>query len=781
MHIMIVMFLRADLADDINHSIRLLSLKPKLFLLLFQGKLGVFVLETKAISVTESFKERMRRLLRCGFSPLVLFFLLTAVNCFSEIRYRQHRIIELKAAEQHESSSAATAAIPSDTIVTSNQPEETIFEKGKMSPKQQPKTLISDHPMLSLDPSQGYNVVLTHSTADFDSLASAVGLAKLWSTEAVHSPSDVKPFDSASHVPTYVVLPRGAHPSVQRFLSLHKHLFPIRSLKSLPSPAGRLNRLALVDAQRKERLIPAEGLLEHAKRITVVDHHVDQDSDIAADDYVVDKVGSVTTLIAERLQQQQVSLTEAEATLLALGIHADTGNLCFDNTTPRDAYALAWCLSQGASQTAIAEHVNSPLSPEQQSVLTRALLHVNTTVVNGVTISTVLLQADAFIQGLAAVTQDALELSSSDIFLMGLVYGSSKRKDDFSVSVQALLPSLLPLHKDVSETEQFLRDAFRERDLDQSGDLDATEISRALNQAGVVTTPSQIQGLVRAMDTDGDGQVDCQEFVDFVMAQQQKQQQQTKKNHMIVIGRVKASANLKDVKLNHLLEPFGGGGHPKAASATLRVSEETQAAGILQSLVDQLVEHALPEQATVADFMMSPVLSVTPDMTEVQVERLFTRLDVRALPVINPTDNTVIGLVTYKEVAAAKQRLWNKEQKRLQQEQQALEKGAPLPVTDEKHLHTTVKAWMKQHFQTVAASATMQDVELILMENDIGCIPVVETGTQTLVGMVTRTDLLRHHRYYPSLPYHNKGMADSIAARKPMIELRKRLKQFDIE
>ena len=49
-------------------------------------------------------------------------------------------------------------------------------------------------------------------------------------------------------------------------------------------------------------------------------------------------------------------------------------------------------------------------------------------------------------------------------------------------------------------------------------------------------------------------------------------------------------------------------------------------------------------------------------MTEKQVEDLFTRYDVRALPVIDD-NNDVVGLVTYKEVAAANQRLWNKEQK----------------------------------------------------------------------------------------------------------------------
>lgn len=153
-------------------------------------------------------------------------------------------------------------------------------------------------------------------------------------------------------------------------------------------------------------------------------------------------------------------------------------------------------------------------------------------------------------------------------------------------------------------------------------------------------------------------------------------------------------------------------------------------------------------------------------MTEKQVEDLFVRYDVRALPVVDD-NNDVIGLVTYKEVAAAKQRLWNKEQKRLRQEAKATEsnKGKKKVEGNEKYndrkLGSALKGWMKQHVQTVEASLTMAEVEAILLENDVGCIPVVQDGTNQLVGMVTRTDLLRQHRYYPSLHYHNPGFSDS--------------------
>jgi tRNA nucleotidyltransferase (CCA-adding enzyme) len=135
-----------------------------------------------------------------------------------------------------------------------------------------------------------FNVVLTHCTADFDSLASACGLAKLWSTP--RGQGSLKDYDdedntsSDNHystprefIPTYVVLPRGAHPGVSKFLSLHKHLFPIRALRNLPDLEG-LERLGLVDAQRLERIGPASPLVSKAKHITVVDHHVDGETDI---------------------------------------------------------------------------------------------------------------------------------------------------------------------------------------------------------------------------------------------------------------------------------------------------------------------------------------------------------------------------------------------------------------------------------------------------------------------------------------------------------------------
>lgn len=143
------------------------------------------------------------------------------------------------------SKSSTTTAPDKDVDSSSSEPKESNLEmktstqtkkgQGQQSDmkKRVTKFLKDEIPKPVI--SGGFNVVLTHCTADFDSLASAVGLAKLWAHDHPAAAKDASTsFQSSTNLPTFVVLPRGAHPDVQKFLSLHKHLFPIRSLRSLP-------------------------------------------------------------------------------------------------------------------------------------------------------------------------------------------------------------------------------------------------------------------------------------------------------------------------------------------------------------------------------------------------------------------------------------------------------------------------------------------------------------------------------------------------------------------
>ena len=92
------------------------------------------------------------------------------------------------------------------------------------------------------------------------------------------------------------------------------------------------------------------------------DHHLDNTSDIPVTRIHTENVGAITTYIAELLQQQNITLTPFEATAMALGIHVDTGSLTFDQTTPRDARAIAWLMEQSANVSIIAEYNEPGLS-----------------------------------------------------------------------------------------------------------------------------------------------------------------------------------------------------------------------------------------------------------------------------------------------------------------------------------------------------------------------------------------------------------------------------------
>lgn len=300
-----------------------------------------------------------------------------------------------------------------------------------------------------------------------------------------------------------------------------------------------------------------------------------------------------------------------------------------------------------------------------------------------------------------------------------------------------------------------LRTAFDKKDKDKSGFLDREEIKNALVATGIIVSQQSLDNLFTAIDANGDGKIDFEEFVAFSKEAQEIHSASKKKPcTLIIIGRAKPGANMEGINLGKLLlEKFGGGGHPKAASASVRLNDDSEAAELMSNLVDELIETSFQAQPTVGEFMASPVLAVHLDETEAQIELLFISYDVRALPVVDD-QNDVIGLVTYKEVAAAKQRMWNKEQKRRRDatsENRRMSKEDQRVADGRRRQGSPVKAWMKQHVTTVEASMTIAEVERTLLENDVGCIPVVQDGTNKLVGMVTRTDLLRQHRYYSSL------------------------------
>jgi tRNA nucleotidyltransferase (CCA-adding enzyme) len=222
------------------------------------------------------------------------------------------------------------------------------------------------------------DIILCHTTADFDTLGAAVGCAAL-------QPG------------SRIVLAGGCHPAVRDFLALHRDEYPLIERRSV-NPL-HLRSLTIVDAQRRDRLgKTAEWLDLPQVKLRVYDHHVHIESDFGVvHETTIEAVGATTTLIAEQLQTEGVALNPFSATVMALGIHVDTGSLTFDHTTPRDALALAWLMQQGANISVIAQYIDPGLSPPLQVLLQDALSQLETFDIQGYQVSRIWLDTDVFV------------------------------------------------------------------------------------------------------------------------------------------------------------------------------------------------------------------------------------------------------------------------------------------------------------------------------------------------------------------------------------------------
>jgi tRNA nucleotidyltransferase (CCA-adding enzyme) len=215
-----------------------------------------------------------------------------------------------------------------------------------------------------------------------------------------------------------IVLSGGAHPPVRDFLALHRDEYQLIERRSV-NPK-EIRSLIVVDTQQRDRIgKTAEWLdLPHINKIIIYDHHQEQQGDIPATEIHISPVGATTTLIVEQLQKQQISLTTAEATVMALGIHADTGSLTFDYATPQDALALAWLMQQGASLSVVSQYIDPGLSPQLQQLLKVALEKLQHIYVRGYKIAWVNLKTDHFVPGLSSLASQLVELTEIDSLLV---------------------------------------------------------------------------------------------------------------------------------------------------------------------------------------------------------------------------------------------------------------------------------------------------------------------------------------------------------------------------
>jgi len=244
------------------------------------------------------------------------------------------------------------------------------------------------------------DIVTSHNSLDFDGLASMVAANKL--------------FPAA--VP---VISGTLSKNVRQFMGLYKDSLVFRTPNEIDLDA--VERVILVDTRNLARLGSLKVLAEREYEYIVFDHHPDGPCDVYGIINEVHMVGAVTTVLVEKIQQEDIMLTPFEATILALGIYEDTGSLLFTSTTYRDAEAVAYLLRQGADLSVVASFVEEPFSQEQRQLLQKLLANVKRYRINGLDIVLTTGTEKGFIAGLDVVTHHLLEMEVCDALFVAVI------------------------------------------------------------------------------------------------------------------------------------------------------------------------------------------------------------------------------------------------------------------------------------------------------------------------------------------------------------------------
>jgi len=425
-------------------------------------------------------------------------------------------------------------------------------------------------------------VILTHNNADFDAVASMLGASKL-------------------HPQAMPILPQRLSRNVAEFMALYRNGLPFTHWDDFKRT--RITRLIVTDTQSP----PALRGTRPGTPMLIYEHHPPERDFGPHEDAHFETLGAISTYFVERIQAEDLPLTTLEATLLALGIYADTGMLTYGGTTPRDVHAVAWLLERGAVLDTVRRFLVVPLNDAQQALMAQLLHNPETRSIQGYNVILCAARQEQVVDGINAIATRLMDM---------------------------LDPNALCV---------------------------------------LVETPQAIQFVGRSQDD--------------------------------------------AIHLGHLAQRWGGGGHARAAAASI---VGTSLEAVREQLWAYLQGHIQPA-VRVADLMSYGVLTVNGhELVREAIHRL-RKIGHEGYPVID--DGQVVGLLTLRDADRAIEHGLNK---------------------------ATLRDVMQRGDWRVRPQDSVFALEQRMVESRWGQMPVVDDEGR-LLGIVTRTDLIKHWaRTHPS-------------------------------
>ncbi|MEJ2207531.1 MAG: CBS domain-containing protein [Anaerolineae bacterium] len=199
--------------------------------------------------------------------------------------------------------------------------------------------------------------------------------------------------------------------------------------------------------------------------------------------------------------------------------------------------------------------------------------------------------------------------------------------------------------------------------------------------------------------------------------------------HLQLVARSTTDA----VDVGHIADHFGGGGHTRAAAALIR-DRDMEAAK--ETLLDLLQRHIHPVQ-TVSQIMSYGVRTLTPGTTVDEAATEMLRYGFEGFPVVDDRGQ-ILGVLTRREIDRA----------------QRLRLGS-MPVSH----------YMTKGDISVGVDDSVERLQQVMTRHGIGQVPVVENDE--VVGVVTRTDLIKLWTTPPQRPSRRREIAAKIQAALP--------------
>lgn len=414
------------------------------------------------------------------------------------------------------------------------------------------------------------------------------------------------------------VLPPTLNRNVRDFVTLYGNKLPFLRQSEL----GRepIDQVTLVDTQQ----LPQLKNLKSTIKLYIIDHHDPHEAMPSEAKLCLAETGATVTILIEQICELGKRLSPLEATLMLLGIYEDTGSFTFGNTTPRDLNAAAWLLSEGrAHLDLVREYLNYAMSDMQQDLYDQLVENLDTLTIHGHTI----------LIGAAAV--------------------------DHYVEEIAVLASRL-------------------RDLYQ---------------------PDGLFILVNMVD------------------------------HIQMVARSENDA----ISVGHIAELFGGGGHPRAAAALVKNKPLADLKKELTRILKLDVQPAL----TVGQIMSKGARTLAPTDTVKHAARQMDRYGHEGFPVVDSATNKVVGIVSRREIDKARRH--------------KLE-GAP------------INQFMTKGEFFVTPADSIDTVQKLMTEEQIGQVPVINPDDGDIIGIVTRTDLINLWQLTNAERMVHLSLSDQLAA-----------------